>query len=104
MFVLKCKVSSSKQPRIVQSPAAAAAAASVSAAYALASAAETSKSENFVDPAIEIDQMIESITAEKKVIETKLLDLRAENLQLKGHLEETGNLHSELSTVKMCSF
>ncbi|CAA6673320.1 unnamed protein product [Spirodela intermedia] len=111
VFVLKCKVSPSKQPRILQSPAAAAAAASVSAAYALASAAESSRLEAalaegknisqpspIVDPTLQVAGKIETVAAEKKDLESKLAEVRADNLRLKGNLEETSNLHSELST------
>ncbi|MQL86979.1 hypothetical protein Taro_019514 [Colocasia esculenta] len=108
VFVLKCKPSYPKQPRILQSPAAAAAAASVAAAYAVASVTESNKSDisklegesiNQVPirkPSLLLPINVDIIAEEKKNLEAKLADVKAENLRLKGNLDELSNIHSDL--------
>uniref|UniRef100_A0A1D1Z7Q5 Acyl-CoA-binding domain-containing protein 4 n=1 Tax=Anthurium amnicola TaxID=1678845 RepID=A0A1D1Z7Q5_9ARAE len=106
VFFLKCKPGYSKQPRIFQSPAAAAAAASVTAAYALANMTDSEKSDALQMESKDINQApvqtslqvaVDALTAEKKNLESKLAEVRAENLRIKGNLHEMSISHSELS-------
>lgn len=53
------------------------------------------------DPTLHVAGKIEAVAAEMKDLKSKLAEVRADNLRLKGNLEETTNLHSELSTVKI---
>lgn len=100
---MKPKPTNSSHPKIFQSPAAAAAAASVTAAYALTKPgkldfAETEDSNNKVDLSVEINAIREA----KKVIESSLVDVRAETSALKAKLEETNTTYADLS--KVCSY
>ncbi|XP_042519949.1 acyl-CoA-binding domain-containing protein 5 [Macadamia integrifolia] len=108
VFVLRPKPKDSARPKIFQSPAAAAAAASVTAAYAVAT--KTEKKPNFTttedsniqevqikSPLQDLTVEINSITAEKKTLESSLTEVKTENSRLKGDLEEMNNNLSELS-------
>ncbi|KAM7463850.1 hypothetical protein LguiA_031971 [Lonicera macranthoides] len=98
VFVMKPKPTNSSHPKIFQSPAAAAAAASVTAAYALTKPgkldfAETEDSNNKADLSVEINGIREA----KKVMESSLVDFRAETSALKAKLEETNTTYADLS-------
>ncbi|KAM7467862.1 hypothetical protein LguiB_015424 [Lonicera macranthoides] len=98
VFVMKPKPTNSSHPKIFQSPAAAAAAASVTAAYALTKPgkldfAETEDSNNKADLSVEINAIREA----KKVMESSLVDFRAETSALKAKLEETNTTYADLS-------
>ncbi|KAL2548905.1 Galactose oxidase/kelch repeat superfamily protein [Forsythia ovata] len=106
VFVMRPKPRDSLHPKIFQSPAAAAAAASVTAAYALTKPEKLDFPEkenpNFKvipedtsqrDLSVEIN----SIREEKKVEETSLVEVMAENSTLKAKIEETNRYYAELS-------
>lgn len=109
VFVLKPKPSDSVRPRLLQSPAAAAAAASVTAAYALTTATDNQSTEllnmNDATPRVTtvegphkvVSVDIDAIHAEKKILESKLVDVRSENSRFKGNLDELNNSYTELS-------
>ena len=100
----------STQPRLLQSPAAAAAAASVTAVYALTTAADK---ENTVIVEEEKPKRVQTqlstkvvansdaLSAEKKILESRLMEIRAENLKLKGNIDDLNNSHTELSIVSI---
>ncbi|XP_057471623.1 acyl-CoA-binding domain-containing protein 4-like [Actinidia eriantha] len=106
VFVMRPKQKDSPHPKIFQSPAAAAAAASVTAAYALtksgafdfnrtedSSLKMIQKNGSQHDLSIEIN----AIREEKKVLESALEDVRAENSSLKGKVDETASTYVDLS-------
>ncbi|KAJ0967241.1 hypothetical protein J5N97_024158 [Dioscorea zingiberensis] len=106
VFILKTKKTDSTQPRLLQSPAAAAAAASVTAAYALTTAADKENKVIIEDASLKEVQAqrstkvvvnTDTLKGEKKILESRLKDLRAENVKLKGNLDEMNNSHTELS-------
>ncbi|KAM0931976.1 putative galactose oxidase/kelch, beta-propeller, kelch-type beta propeller [Dioscorea sansibarensis] len=106
VFILKTKKADSTRPRLLQSPAAAAAAASVTAVYALTTAADK---ENTVIVEEEKPKRVQAqlstkvvansdaLSAEKKILESRLMEIRAENLKLKGNIDDLNNSHTELS-------
>lgn len=99
---MKPKPSDTSHAKIFQSPAAAAAAASVTAAYAL------TKSEKLVftekqgsnfngDLSVEIN----AVKEDKKLLESSLVEIQAENSALQAKLDENNTTYIELS--KVCS-
>ncbi|XP_011024324.1 PREDICTED: acyl-CoA-binding domain-containing protein 4 isoform X1 [Populus euphratica] len=105
VFVMRLKPSDASRPKIFQSPAAAAAAASVTSAYALAKSEKLDFSSlnlnsngvgnnpSELDLAFEIDALKE----EKKVLESSLTEVRAENSRLTEKVDEVNGTHAELS-------
>lgn len=98
VFVMRPKPNDSAHAKIFRSPAAAAAAASVTAAYALT----TSEKVAFTDmrgPNIEVDLSVEisTIKEDKKLLESSLSDIQAENSTLQAKLDDTNSTHVELS-------
>lgn len=95
-------------PKIFQSPAAAAAAASVTAAYALSKSGKLEFSE-MEDLSIKLAQAhgsqwdlasdITAIKEEKKMLESALAKVRAENSSFKGKIDESTDTHADLSKV-----
>lgn len=106
VFVMRPKPRDSLHPKIFLSPAAAAAAASVTAAYALTKSEKLDFPEK-EDPNFKVipvdtskqDHSVEinSIREEKKVAETSLVEVMAENSTLKAKIEETNTTYAELS-------
>ncbi|CAA2986442.1 acyl- -binding domain-containing 4 [Olea europaea subsp. europaea] len=106
VFVMRPKPRDFLHPKIFQSPAAAAAAASVTAAYALTKSEKIDFPEkedpNFKVIPVDTSQQdlsveINSITEEKKVAETSLVEVMAENSTLRAKIEETNTNYAELS-------
>ncbi|KAG5533116.1 hypothetical protein RHGRI_027371 [Rhododendron griersonianum] len=105
-YVMRPKPRDSPHPKIFQSPAAAAAAASVTAAYALSKSGKLEFSE-MEDLNIKLAQgngsqwdLASDITAireEKKMLESALAKVRADNSSFKGKIDETTGTHADLS-------
>lgn len=96
---MRPKPNDSAHAKIFKSPAAAAAAASVTAAYAL-----TTSEVAITDtrgPNIEVDLSVEISTVKenKKLLESSLSDIQAENSALQAKLDDTNSTHVELSKV-----
>lgn len=121
VFVLKHKPRDSIRPRLLQSPAAAAAAASVTAAYAVITATDdknihaTSIESNIKGAQAERPPEVvavdtHAISAEKKMLESRLVEVRDGNSRLQASLDEMNNSHTELLKVNfyygrtMCTF
>ncbi|XP_010935816.1 acyl-CoA-binding domain-containing protein 4 [Elaeis guineensis] len=107
VFVLKHKPRDSIRPRLLQSPAAAAAAASVTAAYAVITATDdkniytTTIKSNIKGAQAERSPEVvavdtHAISAEKKMLESRLVEVRDENSRLQASLDEMNNSHTEL--------
>lgn len=110
IFILKTKKLDSTQPRLLQSPAAAAAAASVTAVYALTTAADKeitviAKEEKpkkvQTQESTKVVANYDALSAENKILESRLIEIRAENLKLRGNIDELNNSHTELSIVSI---
>ncbi|KAF3632538.1 hypothetical protein FXO37_27411 [Capsicum annuum] len=106
VYVMRPKPRDVLHPKILQSPAAEAAAASVRAAYAL------TKPENLDLPVredsnfkeVHVDSTQQNLSAEisvlgeqKKVLESLLADVSAENANLRKNLEDVNATHADLS-------
>ncbi|XP_028094223.1 acyl-CoA-binding domain-containing protein 4-like [Camellia sinensis] len=104
VYVMRPKPSDSPHPKIFQSPAAAAAAASVTAAYALTTSGKLDLSET-EDSIIKVVQAngsqrdlsieVNTVREEKKVLESALEEVRAENSSLKGKIDETTSTYTD---------
>lgn len=104
VYVMRPKPSDSPHPKIFQSPAAAAAAASVTAAYALTTSGKLDLSET-EDSIIKVVQAngsqrdlsieVNAVREEKKVLESALEEVRAENSSLKGKIDETTSTYAD---------
>ncbi|KAG6473525.1 hypothetical protein ZIOFF_067442 [Zingiber officinale] len=108
VFVLKIKPKEPTLPRLLQSRAAAAGAASVTAAYAII----TGTDEENVDLRKTVGQDIKSnhiensqklsaidsvtLKAENKVLESRIMEIRHENLRLQTKIDEMDIVHTEL--------
>ncbi|KAG0460527.1 hypothetical protein HPP92_020824 [Vanilla planifolia] len=103
LFILKPKPRVPKQPKLYQSPAAAAAAASVSAAYAIATSTERNRTPGGVTLAELASLAAETLIAEKKDLESMVVQLRAENAKVKANLEAAASrqrlLAMELNSI-----
>lgn len=100
------------RPRLLQSPAAAAAAASVTAAYAIITATDAKNIDmrNSVDPDVKSDEIenvqklsaidTDTLKAEKKLLESRIMQARDENSRLQTKIDEMNITHSELLKVK----
>uniref|UniRef100_UPI003C2C8598 acyl-CoA-binding domain-containing protein 4 isoform X1 n=1 Tax=Typha angustifolia TaxID=59011 RepID=UPI003C2C8598 len=109
IFVMKPKPSDSVRPRLLQSAAAAAAAASVTAAYAVNIASDEKnidvkivddsdiKGVQFEGDTNRVAAEIDLISAEKKITESRLAEVRDVNSRLKGNLEEMNISRNELA-------
>ncbi|GMP68541.1 hypothetical protein CsSME_00028131 [Camellia sinensis var. sinensis] len=104
VYIMRPKPSDSPHPKIFQSPAAAAAAASVTAAYALTTSGKLDLSET-EDSIIKVVQAngsqrdlsieVNTVREEKKVLESALEEVRAENSSLKGKIDETTSTYTD---------
>lgn len=97
---MRPKPSDSAHAKIFQSPVAAAAAASVTAAYAL------TKSEKLILPEpqdsnfkVDLSVEINAVKEDKKLLESSLLEIQAENSAVQAKLVETNSTYVELSKV-----
>lgn len=96
---MRPKPSDSAHAKIFQSPVAAAAAASVTAAYAL------TKSEKLILPEpqdsnkVDLSVEINAVKEDKKLLESSLLEIQAENSAVQAKLIETNSTYVELSKV-----
>lgn len=98
---MRLKARDSLQPKIFKSAAAAAAAASVNAAYALAKSEMLNFSiiEEDSNSKVDLSFEINAIREGKGMLESSLVEVRAENSALKVKLEETNSTYAELSKV-----
>lgn len=105
---MRLKPRDSLHPKILMSPAAAAAAASVTAAYALTKPEVLDLTEredsNFKEvqndtTRKDLSAEINAIREEKKVLESSLAEVTAENSAVKAKIEEVNNTHADLSKV-----
>nr|GLL35009.1 acyl-CoA-binding domain-containing protein 4 [Ipomoea trifida] len=106
VYVMRLKPRDSLHPKILMSPAAAAAAASVTAAYALTKPEVLDLTEredsNFKEvqndtTRKDLSAEINAIREEKKVLESSLAEVAAENSAVKAKIEEVNNTHADLS-------
>lgn len=96
---MRLKPKDSKRPKIFQSPAAAAAAASVTAAYALAKSESLDFTTIGSKPKMDLSVEINVIKEEKKVLESSIVEVEAENSLLMEKLKELNDTHVDLSKV-----
>ncbi|KAM7526845.1 hypothetical protein LguiA_016747 [Lonicera macranthoides] len=104
VFVMRLKAWDSLQSKIFKSAAAAAAAASVNAAYALAKSEMLNFSiiEEYPNSMVDLSFEINAIREGKRMLESSLVEVRAENSALKAKLEETNSTFAELSKELHC--
>lgn len=100
------------RPRLLQSPAAAAAAASVTAAYAIVTATDEKNiaMRNSVNPDVKNNEIetvqklsaidTDTLKAEKKLLESSIMQARDENSRLQTKIDEMNITHTELLKVK----
>ncbi|XP_042448561.1 acyl-CoA-binding domain-containing protein 4-like [Zingiber officinale] len=108
IFVLKIKPKEPLQPRLLQSPAAAAAAASVTAAYAIITATDEKNiaMRNSVNPDVKSNEIenvqklsaidTDTLKAENKLLESRIMQARDENSRLQTKIDEMNITHTEL--------
>ncbi|WOK92780.1 acyl-CoA-binding domain-containing protein 4 [Canna indica] len=106
VFVLKIKSKEPVRPRLLQSPAAAAAAASVTAAYAIITGTDENNIKKIDDSNIKCNQTensqkldsvgTDSLKAENKVLESRIVEVRDENSKLQAKIDEMNISHNEL--------
>lgn len=106
VYVMRPKPRDVLHPKILQSPAAKAAAASVRAAYALTKPEKLDLSEredsSFKEVHIDSTQQnllaeISALREQKKVLESSLADVRAENANLRNKTEDVITTHADLT-------
>uniref|UniRef100_A0A0V0IFY9 Putative acyl-CoA-binding domain-containing protein 4-like n=1 Tax=Solanum chacoense TaxID=4108 RepID=A0A0V0IFY9_SOLCH len=106
VYVMRPKPRDVLHPKILQSPAAEAAAASVRAAYALTKPEklDLSEREDTSFKEVHVDSTQQNLLAEisalgeqKKVLESSLADVRAENVDLRNKIEDVNTTHADLS-------
>ncbi|KAG5574799.1 hypothetical protein H5410_054933 [Solanum commersonii] len=106
VYVMRPKPRDVLHPKILQSPAAEAAAASVRAAYALTKPEklDLSEREDTSFKEVHVDSTKQNLLAEisalgeqKKVLESSLADVRAENVDLRNKIEDVNTTHADLS-------
>ncbi|KAL8090335.1 hypothetical protein AgCh_039707 [Apium graveolens] len=98
VYVMRPKSNDSTHAKIFKSPAAAAAAASVTAAYALTTPEKAAFTDTRVSN-IEVDLSLEikTVKEDKKLLESSLSEIQAENSALQAKLDETSSTHVDLS-------
>ncbi|KAG6470750.1 hypothetical protein ZIOFF_071827 [Zingiber officinale] len=108
IFVLKIKPKEPLQRRLLQSPAAAAAAASVTAAYAIITATDEKNiaMRNSVNPDVKSNEIenvqklsaidTDTLKAENKLLESRIMQARDENSRLQTKIDEMNTTHTEL--------
>ncbi|RWV96655.1 hypothetical protein GW17_00040615, partial [Ensete ventricosum] len=110
VFVLKIKPNEPVRPRLLQSPAAAAAAASVTAAYAIIAATDekNNSSKNTDDSNSKSNHEsaqndTDSLIAEKKILKSRIVEVRDENSRIQARIDELNISHTELLKVNFLS-